>query len=85
MTTVGDGLANEYYNEYGIKPIIITNASDYFNVRPSTVHNSKIRIIHHVSALRSRKIENMIIMIDHIDKRFTLDLMLIPVEKDYYT
>ncbi len=82
MITVSDGIANEYYKNFNIKPDVITNACDYVDIKPS--YNSKfIRLIHHGGAVPSRKIESMIKMMDYLDKSFTLDLMLLPTLPTY--
>jgi hypothetical protein len=76
MTTVGKGLAVEYEKNFGVKPTIITNANWYHDIQPSTV-TEKIRMIHHGGSTPSRKLELMIEMMNHLDDRFELDLMLI--------
>jgi Glycosyltransferase Family 4 len=80
MTTVGEGLANEYAKYYGVKPTLVTNATRYFDLSPSPVESNKIRMIHHGGANYSRKLELMIEMMDFLDERFTLDMMLITPE-----
>ncbi len=77
MTTVGKGLANEYYKNFGVMPQIITNATWYKELSPSSSNSNKIRLIHHGGSTPSRKLELMIEMMKHLDDRFTLDLMLI--------
>ncbi len=77
MTTVGEGLAKEYAKHYPVKPIVVTNASQYFDVVAQPVRESNIKLIHHGGANHSRKLELMIEMMDYLDKRFTLDMMLI--------
>lgn len=78
MLTVGQGLANEYEKTFGIKPLIITNATKYFDVSPVQVKDNKIRLIHHGIANASRKLELMLEMMKELDERFTLDLILMP-------
>lgn len=80
MLTVGEGLANEYEKHFGVKPVIITNATRYHNVRPSPVEPHRIRLIHHGIANESRRLELMIEMMEHLDDRFSLDLMLMTSE-----
>jgi len=77
MITVGEGLAKEYAKHYPVKPIVITNASHYAQLVPTDVNDKKIKLIHHGSANQSRKTEIMIEMMDYLDDRFTLDLMLL--------
>jgi hypothetical protein len=76
MLTVGKGLANEYEKEFGIKPVVITNATSYHNLEPSNVSSDKIKLIHHGIVNKSRRLELMIEMMRHLDNRFTLDMIL---------
>lgn len=80
MTTVGKGLADEYTKEFGVKPQIITNAASFHEINPSEVLPDKIRLIHHGIANESRRLELMIEMMDLLDDRFTLDLILMTSE-----
>ncbi|MCM3111983.1 glycosyltransferase [Lederbergia lenta] len=83
MLTVCEGLADEYSKEFGIKPTVLTNAPDFERLFPNKVEE-KIKIIHHGIANKSRKIENMIVMMDYLDERFELDLMLVKKNPEYY-
>jgi len=76
MLTVGKGLANEYKKNFGRRPLIITNATRYHDIEPSRVDDSKIRLIHHGIANPSRRLDLMIAMMEHLDERFSLDLIL---------
>jgi hypothetical protein len=76
MMTVGKGLAKEYEANFGVKPIIITNATRFVDVNPVSVSENKIRLVHHGIANPSRKLELMVDMMKKLDERFTLDLML---------
>lgn len=76
MLTVGEGLAKEYGKDFGVTPTIITNATRYYEINPSKVIPDKIRLIHHGIANQSRKLELMIEMMECLDERFTLDLIL---------
>lgn len=80
MTTVGTGLANEYLRNFSVKPEIITNATWYKQIEPTPVDPVKIRMIHHGGATISRRLELMIELMQYMDNRFTLDLMLIVPE-----
>lgn len=82
MITVGEVIANEYEKHYGIKPTVITNAPPYSEIAPQPVSTDKIRMVHQGIANPSRKLELMFEMMDHLDERFELNLMLIkPVHK----
>ncbi len=76
MLTVGKGLANEYEKNFGVKPVIITNATRYHDAIPAPVKPDTIRLIHHGIANPSRRLELMVEMMDYLDERFTLDMML---------
>lgn len=83
MITVSDGISEEYYRAFGVKPVVITNACDYANIRPSPVIDGRIKMIHHGGAIPCRKIESMIELMNYLDERFTLDLLLAPNSVDY--
>lgn len=77
MMTVCDGLATEYQKDFGVLPKVMTNAPAYREgLQPSEVNPKRIRLIHHGILTISRKIGNMIEMMQYVDERFTLDLML---------
>jgi len=79
MLTVCEGLADQYERDTGIRPEVITNAPDYEDIKPLLGDDNEkpIRLVHHGGALPSRKIENMIDMMDFLDERFELDLVLV--------
>ena len=84
MITVCDGIAEEYFNNFGIRPIVVNNATEYFDIKLKEVTSNKIKLIHHGGSIVSRKIENMIYMMDYLDERFSLDLMLVPTHNQYH-
>lgn len=77
MTTVCDGLADEYDKNFGVRPDIITNAPKYHDTVPQKTNPEKIRMIHMGVANFSRKLENMIEVINLLGDPYTLDLMLL--------
>lgn len=77
MMTVGKGLALEYEKNFNVKPTVITNANNYFDLEPGSVPEDKIRLVHHGIATPSRKLELMVDVMALLDHRFTLDLILI--------
>lgn len=83
MTTVCQGIADEYRREYGVACKVIHNAPLDQHLRPSAVDASNIRLIHHGSAIRSRHLGVMIEMMKHLDSRFTLDFMLVESDAAY--
>jgi hypothetical protein len=83
MITVCQGIAEQYEKDTGVRPVVVTNAPDYVEIEPQIRSESeqKIRLIHHGVAIRSRKIEKMIEMMDYLDTRFELDVMLVEADK----
>ena len=79
---------DDFQKFYGVPSIIITNATEYNELSPKlkTADDNKIKIIHHGIANSNRKIEKMIEVMDYLDDRFYLDLMVIPssYEMDYF-
>lgn len=82
--TVCDGLAREYEDKYVKKALVVLNTPDFENDLNPVLVGEKIKIIHHGIAVRSRKIEKMIQMMDVLDSRFELNLMLMPSDSSYY-
>lgn len=82
--TVCDGIAQAYEKKYVKKALVLLNTPDFeLDLHPTPI-GEKIKLIHHGIAVRSRKIENMIQMMDVLDRRFELNLMLMPNDLSYY-
>jgi hypothetical protein len=78
MLTVCQAIADTYQKDTGIKPTVITNAPDYEDISPIKLSpNQKIQLVHHGGASASRRIDKMIKMMDYLDDRFELNLILI--------
>ncbi|MBL6448338.1 hypothetical protein JMN32_18640 [Fulvivirga sp. 29W222] len=77
MTTVCDGLAKEYERNFKVKPTIITNAPKYHDTQIRKTDPNEIKIIHMGVANFSRKLENMIEVVDLLGHPYSLDLMLL--------
>ena len=77
MLTVGKGLANEYKKNFGKTPVIITNATNYSDVRPSLITSGKVKLVYHGIVNPSRRLELLLELMQHLDDRFTLDLFLL--------
>ncbi|MGE5342888.1 MAG: glycosyltransferase [Candidatus Omnitrophota bacterium] len=84
MITVSSGVADEYKKNYGFELGVITNAEDYVKLDPTPVDSRNIRIITHGVSNPNRKLELMIRVMDYLDERFQLDLMLLPTYPRYY-
>lgn len=85
MTSVCNGIAQEYQRNFGIHVDTINNAPPYFDLAPSVSTQSEtIRMVHHGAAIPSRQLETMIKATHALDARYTLDLMLVPSSPSYY-
>jgi hypothetical protein len=83
MMTVSQGIANEYQKQFGIYSHVITNAPEFAALSPSSVKDSKIRMVCHSYAMPSRKLETLIDMFEHLDDRFEMALILMPFSDGY--
>lgn len=82
--TVCDGIALAYEKKYVKKALVVLNTPDFQpEINPEPV-GEKIQLVHHGIAVKSRKIEHMIAMMDTLDQRFHLNLMLMPSDQEYY-
>ena len=77
MMTLGQNIADEYEKNFGVKPVVITNAPDYQELHPKKVDPKNIRLVHQGIANHSRKIELMIAMMKHLPENYSLDLILL--------
>ena len=84
MITVSQGIAKEYSSVYGLPCGVITNAPFYENREPGIVDSQHIRLVHHGALRSTRQLENMIYLMDLLDERFTLDMMLIANDGRYF-
>lgn len=84
ISTVCEGIADEYMRNFGVLPAVVTNAADYVEMSPAPVGRELVNLIHHGAAIPSRQIERMIRMMDFLDERFMLTLMLTKNDLAYY-
>lgn len=83
MITVSSGISEEYEQQFGVKSEVIMSLPPLHRLTPKAVNQNQIRILYHGAANPSRRTDLMIKMMDHVDKRFTLDLMLMPNQPAY--
>ena len=83
MMTVADGIAREYKEHFAVDAQVVHNAAAYQELEPSPVVPDRLRMIHHGAALPVRKLENMLEVMQRLDKRFRLDLVLMPIVPSY--
>jgi len=84
ILTVSDGLAQQYQHDYGVLPEVFMGLPAFHHLQPKPINPHQIRIIRHGVASPARKIEIMIEMMDYVDQRFSLDLMLVPTSYTPY-
>ena len=85
MYSVSEGIAKEYEKNYGVKCDVITSAAKYYAPPPPLICHEPIKLIYHGMASKERGIEKMIEMMEYLDSRFTLDLMLVKTaDEEYY-
>ena len=78
VITVCKGISDLYNENFNVSCEVITNATEYADLIPiNNKKSDKIKIIHHGNASSSRKLELMIEMMDYLDDRFELYLMLV--------
>jgi hypothetical protein len=82
MTTVSSGIADEYQKVFGVRPDVITNATAYYDLAPAQVLDT-IKLVHHGAAIRERKVELMIQMMDHLPENFHFTFILMPNDHVY--
>ncbi|WP_373839061.1 glycosyltransferase [Methanospirillum sp.] len=83
ILTVSRGIADTYHQRWGVRPEVFMSLPDSFAIIPQ-MPKGKIHLIHHGWPSRSRQIELMIYMMDYVDERFSLDLMLLPGTDSYW-
>jgi len=77
MVTVCQGIADEYARHYAVTPKVVQNAPAHQYLRPSKAEPGRIRMVHHGAAIRSRHLETMVDLMQHLDDRFSLDFLLV--------
>lgn len=82
--TVCDGIAQDYEQEYGVKAHLILNTPAYEQVLSPSPIGDTMQLVHHGIANRSRKIEKMIFLMDFLDHRFELKLILMLTDQKYF-
>ncbi len=76
MITVEAHIARRYEKELGRPVGVIRNIPSYQALPFRPVDPHRIRLIHHGTAIRERRLEIMIDALARLDARFTLDFML---------
>lgn len=77
VTTVGQGIADEYRRAYGIRADVVTNAAPFVDLKPIEV-DRPLRLVHSGAALRDRNILAIVDAVDATTADVSLDLYLTP-------
>jgi hypothetical protein len=82
---VNETISKEYYKEYNVNAVVITNARDYVDISPSDIVNlANIKLVHHGAALKGRNLERTINIINFLPENYELHLILMPSDLNYY-
>lgn len=84
MYSVSYNYAKEYGKAYNIQCNVLHSLPKYYDYNKIKINNGKIKIIHHGVANEDRLTHLMIEMMDYVDERFELDLMILPNQQDYF-
>lgn len=84
IITVSDGIAELYQKQFGWESEIIMNAPFYVEHAFHAVNPDQVNIVNHGRAIRGRRIEDLILMMPRLEKRFHLHLYLKPGDMNYY-
>ncbi len=80
VLTVSEGLAKEYRKEFGVEATVVRSAPQYVEIEATPCSSKKIRMVYHGAASKNRKLENLIRILELLDDRFTLDMILVSDE-----
>ena len=82
VTSVSQGIADEYLKDYGTPTGVVINAAPYAEgaVRPV---GERVRLIHSAAGQRYRKLENFIEAMKDAPDWLSLDMIVMPNEPDY--
>jgi hypothetical protein len=83
LSTVSQGIADEYRKEFGRDAFLIVNAAMKHDLPVSLTDENTVKLIHHGAAMPERHLEQMIDTMAHLDDRYTLDFMLTRMNSAY--
>jgi hypothetical protein len=86
VITVSEPIAALFRENYGIKePAVVHNTSFYIKNKYRETNPDSIQIIYQGAAIRTRRLEEIIQLSALLDDRYTVNLMLYPQDRKYYT
>lgn len=84
LITVSRGISKAYFQDLGREPFVMTNAPRYQQLEPQEVDPQHVKLVCHSAALPGRQLESLIKIVDFLEPRFTLDLILVPTNAPYF-
>ncbi|KAA5533771.1 glycosyltransferase family 4 protein [Taibaiella lutea] len=86
LINVCDSIRNKCIEVYNKDSIVIPNAASFYeNIKViKTEAGNPIRMIHHGSSIRERRLEIMIEAVEGLGSGYQLDLMLVDTDKNYH-
>lgn len=82
MTTVGQGIADEYHRVFGLSAEVVTNAAPYADLTPREIGDT-IRLVHSGASLRNRRLEVLVDAVKATRSDVTLDMYLMGNDPEY--
>lgn len=82
MTTVGQGIADEYQRVYGLHAGVVTNAAPHAQLTAEPV-GSTIRLVHSGASIRNRRLETLVDAVIATTTPVSLDLYLMGNDPEY--
>ena len=85
--SVNNTISSEYIKNFSLdknKFIFFPNVKKFVSLKPINNFNHSIKLVHHGAAIPSRKIENMIKLMDFLPQNFELTLILLERNPEYY-
>lgn len=82
IVTVSQGVAELYAQRYGVRPKVLCSFPDASKVEPHRT-GKPIRLVHHGNTNRNRNLEVMISAVASLGNEYSLDLLLVPTDRDY--
>jgi len=83
FVTVSDGIAHLYKENFGWNCSVIKNAPYYQVVKFRPSAPDTIRLVHHGHPIRRRRLEDLIYLVQKLDKRFSLSFILMDTDALY--
>lgn len=82
VTSVSQGIAEEYTKDYGVPVGVVTNAAPFLDTPVKPV-GASVRMIHSAAGQRYRKLENFVEAMKGAPDWLSLDMIVMPNEPDY--